>query len=395
MADGQQILPVKIYSATDIPLNIDGSGNLVVSLDISALATLARQDIGNASLASIDAKLPVSGMATSAKQDTGNTSLSSIDGKIPALGQAVAGGSVPVVLTSAQLSTLTPLATVAVTGTFWQATQPVSGTFFQATQPVSAASLPLPSGASTSALQTTGNTSLANLDVLLSTRLKPADVLTGVTTVSTVTSLTQMNGVAISMGTGVRDSGTQRVTIATNDSVPVIGTFFQATQPVSLASAPTTPVTGTFWQATQPVSATDLDIRNLVFATDKIDISGSTSVGVTGTFFQATQPVSVAATVPVQDVRASTGANASVADSASSVTILASNANRLGATVYNDSSATLFLLLGSTVASATNYTCKVVANGYYEVPFGYTGQLTGIWASDPGDGAARVTELVA
>jgi hypothetical protein len=32
--------------------------------------------------------------------------------------------------------------TVAVTGTFWQATQPVSGTFWQATQPVSLASVP-------------------------------------------------------------------------------------------------------------------------------------------------------------------------------------------------------------------------------------------------------------
>ena len=65
---------------------------------------------------------------------------------------------------------------VAVTGTFWQATQPisgsvsvsgtvaVSGTFWQATQPVSAASLPLPSGASTSAAQTTGNTSLSSID---------------------------------------------------------------------------------------------------------------------------------------------------------------------------------------------------------------------------------------
>lgn len=40
-------------------------------------------------------------------------------------------------------------------------------------------------------------------------------------TSGTVTSLTQMNGAAISMGTGVRDAGTQRVTIATNDAVPV------------------------------------------------------------------------------------------------------------------------------------------------------------------------------
>lgn len=46
--------------------------------------------------------------------------------------------------------------------------------------------------------------------------------LTGVTTVSTVTNLSQMSGVAISMNTGVRDTGTQRVTIATNDSVPTV-----------------------------------------------------------------------------------------------------------------------------------------------------------------------------
>jgi hypothetical protein len=46
------------------------------------------------------------------------------------------------------------LGSIAVTGTFWQATQPVSGTFFQATQPVSAASLPLPSNA---AQETGGN----------------------------------------------------------------------------------------------------------------------------------------------------------------------------------------------------------------------------------------------
>jgi hypothetical protein len=52
---------------------------------------------------------------------------------------------------------------VAVTGTFWQATQPVSGTFWQATQPISAVSLPLPTGAATSALQTTGNSTLTTI----------------------------------------------------------------------------------------------------------------------------------------------------------------------------------------------------------------------------------------
>lgn len=45
-------------------------------------------------------------------------------------------------------------------------------------------------------------------------------------------------GVAPSLNTGVRDAGTRRVTIATNDVVPVTGAFFQATQPVSNVSLP-------------------------------------------------------------------------------------------------------------------------------------------------------------
>lgn len=59
------------------------------------------------------ASLPLpSGAATSAKQDTGNTSVASIDTKTPALGQALAAASVPIVLTAAQITTLTPPAAI-------------------------------------------------------------------------------------------------------------------------------------------------------------------------------------------------------------------------------------------------------------------------------------------
>lgn len=101
----------------------------------------------------------------------------------------------------------------------------------------------------------------------------------------------------------------------------------------------------------------------------------------------------VTGTVTTKETRSATPSQSSVADNAASTTILASNANRLGATVTNDSSAALYLLLGSGVASTTNYTVRITQYGYYEVPFGYTGQINGIWASDPNDGAARVTEL--
>lgn len=73
------------------------------------------QDGGNS--ITVDAtSLPLpTGASTSALQTAGNSSLSSIDTKIPALGQALAAASTPVVLTAAQIATLTPLTTVTVT----------------------------------------------------------------------------------------------------------------------------------------------------------------------------------------------------------------------------------------------------------------------------------------
>lgn len=98
-------------------------------------------------------------------------------------------------------------------------------------------------------------------------------------------------------------------------------------------------------------------------------------------------------TLPVKEIRSATTAVTSVNDTASNVTLLASNANRLGATVYNDSTVELYLKLGAT-ASATSFAVKMAAASYYEVPFGYTGIIDGIWVSDAA-GAARITELTA
>lgn len=100
---------------------------------------------------------------------------------------------------------------VAVTGTFWQATQPVSGTFWQSTQPVSIAAAPL----------------------------MPND------------------GGGHTMPVGDASARTIHETID-NSSVAVTGTFWQTTQPVSGTFwQATQPVSGTFWQATQPVSVAD------------------------------------------------------------------------------------------------------------------------------------------
>lgn len=178
-------------------------------------------------------------------------------------------------------------ASIAVTGTFFQATQPISGTvtanqggawsvgLSQYTPnsgrlpvfadrnwtlssgtdsvAITAAALPLPSGAATEA-------TLAGLLTNTQLRATPVPV------------------------SGPLTDAELRAT-----PVPVSGTV--TTGGLTDAQLRASPV---------PVSATNLDVRDLVFATDKVDVSGSTGVGVTGTFFQATQPVSNAGTFSVQ-----------------------------------------------------------------------------------------------
>jgi hypothetical protein len=90
--------------------------------------------------------------------------------------------------------------------------------------------------------------------------------------------------------------------------------------------------------------------------------------------------------------KSATATLSNVSGSASSVTLLASNTSRLGATIHNDSTADLYLKFGST-ASSTSYTVKLTAQALYEVPgpYIYNGIITGIWSS--ATGSARITEL--
>lgn len=89
---------------------------------------------------------------------------------------------------------------------------------------------------------------------------------------------------------------------------------------------------------------------------------------------------------------ASTSTPTNVSSSASSVTILAANTSRKGASIFNDSTQILYLLRGGNgVASTTNYSTQIPPNSLYELPAPVTtALLTGIWAS--ANGAARVTE---
>jgi hypothetical protein len=123
--------------------------------------------------------LPVSGsfsLTNYALETGGNlATLVTNTNKIPSLGQALAASSVPIVLTAIQQTALTP---------------------------------PSNTGYALDASLTTLNTSVNTL-------LKPASTLTAVTT---VTNLSQMNGAALLMGNGVTGTGSQRVTLASDNT---------------------------------------------------------------------------------------------------------------------------------------------------------------------------------
>lgn len=137
-----------------------------------------------------------------------------------------------------------------------------------------------------------------------------------------------------------------------------------ATLPVSLASVPSHAVTNAGTFAVQAAQ------------------SGTWTV----------QPGNTANTTPwlVKEVRASTPSQSSPSVTNASTSVLASNANRLGATIYNEGAAICYLKLGAT-ASTTSYSCQIASGGYYEVPFGYTGAIDGITSS--GTAQLRVTEI--
>jgi hypothetical protein len=150
------------------------------------------------------------------------------------------------------------------------------------------------------------HTALGTLNTSVNTLLKPADTLTKVTTVDTITNTVTVS----STNLDIRDLSFATDKVDVSGSSVSVGNF-PATQPISaidldirnlafatdLVDVSGSSVAVSNFPATQAVSATNLDVRDLAFATDKIDVSGSSSVGVTGAFWQTTQPVSLASAV--------------------------------------------------------------------------------------------------
>lgn len=223
----------------------------------------------------------------------------------------------------------------------------------------------------------------------------------------------QVNGVATSTGTGVMGTGVQRVAIASdNDAITVkqaTGTNLHAVLDAGAAVVgkvgidQTTPGTTNLvaLAANQSVNVAQI---NGVTALMGNGATGTGSQRVTiasdntafHTIIDSGSTTAVTGTVTTKETRAATPTQTSVGNSTGNVTVVASNANRLGCTIFNDDTAgtgaTLKLKLGTT-ASATSFTIAMAPQSYYEVPFSYTGIIDGIASAATGN--ARVTELTA
>ena len=229
------------------------------------------------------------------------------------------------------------------------ASLPVAIASNQSAVPISAASLPLPTGAATAALQTQPGVDIGDVTV---------------------------NNAAGAAAVNIQDGGNS-ITV----DGPLTDTQLRATAvPVSAASLPLPAGAATSaLQASGNASLTSID--------GKTPPLGQAAMA-------ASTPVVLASDhspITAKEIRAGTSAISSVTASVSVQTLLAANANRLGATIYNGGSKDLWVKFG-TGASASSYTVKMVKDAYYEVPYGYTGIITGIWDTSP-SGEALMTEM--
>jgi hypothetical protein len=199
--------------------------------------------------------------------------------------------------------------------------------------PISVAALPLPSGAASETSVAAAATSLAVIDDWDETDRAKVNIIVG------------QAGVAA--GAGAVGSTVQRVTLASDD--PLV-----ARVPAALGAGGGIKVDG---------SGTALPVSGPQTNTE---------------FLAALR---------------STPTHSSVNSAASSVTILASNANRKGARIFNTDANALYLdLSGGTAVAASRAQVKLATDEGYDVPFGNTGAITGIWAAD-GSGVASVVEF--
>jgi hypothetical protein len=275
--------------ATYDEIEIDCTVYDSLSSSVKVIATSFDQDVSSTGI-------PV-GAATAVKQDVGNASLASIDSKTPAL----VGGKVPVDVSS-------------ISGTV-EITNDVGNAI-----PISAASLPLPTGAATSADQVTANASLSSIDSKLGALGQNSMANSASVAIASDQTAIPVSAAALPLPTGAATESTLSILntkvpanltvsstrlLVDNSGVtqPVSGSVsvsnLPATQDVEIvASIPAgTNNIGDVDVASLPISynagATDAQTQRVIIASDQsaIPISGTITASITGVSTEAKQDV--------------------------------------------------------------------------------------------------------
>ncbi len=341
---------------------------------------------------------PVSGTVT-ANAGTGTMAVSG-----PVTDAQLRASAVPVSLATAP--------TTPVTGTFWQATQPVSGTV--TTTPPSNASTnvaqivgAVPSATNPLPVRQSDGTGFIGTDIINSVRYLKTSIVQDIEVVAASSSTTNLAAGATFTGTTFSNLGVAAIQVCL---------FTDQNCTIQIQQAQEDP--GTNWNIvdswTYTANSTGQDAARTVQAMGssfRVLVTNNGASSTTALRLQSvTAPVAdtlprgltqlgnlrvalqEAVTVATKETQPATSTLSNVANSITNVTLLASNANRRQAMIFNDdSAANLFVKFGAT-ASATSFTIKIAAGGYFELPQPiYTGIIDGI--ASAATGTTRVTEL--
>lgn len=256
-----------------------------------------RGDTTNGLFVQVKSSALPTGSATAALQTTGNTSVASIDTKTPALGQALAAASVPVVLTAAQISTLTPLSTV--TANQGTANTATNGWFTKITDGVSTAAVKAASTAAVAAdpaqvvALSPNNNTLANALFVKNTdgtntgAVKAASTAAGATDPALVVALSPNNNTLANALFVKNSDGTNTAAVKAASTAPlatdpalVVSLSPNSTTPKSsgraLANAPTVTTYGTPVTSAAYVTI----IASTTSATNLVEIFDSSGVAI-------------------------------------------------------------------------------------------------------------------
>lgn len=162
------------------------------------------------------------------------------------------------------------------------------------------------------------------------------------------------------------------------NSKPVVIASNQTAIPVELGSTSLAALESITVGGTVDLGATSLAALESITATGPLTDTQLRAVAV---------PVNIDASL-----KSGTATRTVVPSGVASVTILAANANRKGAVIYNSDANALLLDLSGATAAANRCQARIPQYGSYEVPAGSTGAITGIWEAD-GAGQADVVEF--